>query len=275
LEADMGSGSVAGGSGGEYFVGEFDGEKFTAMQTADWVDFGRDFYAPVSWSDVPAEDGRRIWLGWLNNWETCLVPTSPWRSCMSIPRELSLREVPDPSAEGGRRYKLIQRPVKELEKLRTGKIELDCRAATWPPVAVAKSGDLDDMCFVLKATLRPATARSCGFRIRTGDDEFTEIGYDRQPGTVYVDRRKSGVVDFHKAFPGRHEAPTRTIDGAVQLEIVVDRSSVEVFINDGEAVISDRIFPTGRTPVVEAFTGDGSAKIDDAALWPLKSIWKK
>ena len=93
LEADMGSGSIAGGSGGEYFVGEFDGTRFRATQSAQWVDYGRDFYAPVSWSNIPEDDGRRIWIGWMNNWETCLIPTFPWRSCMSIPRSLSLRNV--------------------------------------------------------------------------------------------------------------------------------------------------------------------------------------
>jgi hypothetical protein len=93
LEVDMGSGAIAGGSGGEYFVGEFDGRSFTPLQQARWVDFGRDFYAPVSWSNIPESDGRRIWIGWFNNWQTCLVPTSPWRSCMSVPRTLSLRQI--------------------------------------------------------------------------------------------------------------------------------------------------------------------------------------
>ena len=94
LEVDMGNGSIAGGSGGEYFVGTFDGVTFQCdhdIGKSQWVDFGRDFYAPVSWSDIPESDGRRIWLSWMNNWETNLVPTSPWRSAMSIPRTLSLR----------------------------------------------------------------------------------------------------------------------------------------------------------------------------------------
>jgi fructan beta-fructosidase len=128
---------------------------------------------------------------------------------------------------------------------------------------------------VVEATLKPGSARSCGFRIRTGEAEFTEVGYDNKPGAIYVDRRKSGNVDFHPAFAGRHEAPVRVIDGEVKLQIIVDRSSVEVFINDGEAVISDRIFPTGQSATIEAFVGDDSAKVTDAALWLLKSIWQK
>ncbi len=207
----MGGGSLAGGSGGEYFVGHFDGTTFTATQDARWVDFGRDFYAPVSWSDMPESDGRRIWIGWFNNWETCLVPTFPWRSCMSVPRTLSLRKVPASGAKGDQSYTMIQRPVKEFRQLRTKSVSLATSGATWPPIAVTKPGDVSDMNFVLETTLQPGTARSCGLRIRTGDDEFTEVGYDRERAAIYVDRRKSGNVDFHKAFAGRHEAPD-TID---------------------------------------------------------------
>jgi fructan beta-fructosidase len=275
LEVDMGSGSVAGGSGGEYFVGHFDGTSFTATQDAQWVDYGRDFYAPVSWSDIPEQDGRRIWIGWFNNWETSLVPTSPWRSCMSVPRTLSLRNVPVKNETASQHYVMVQQPVQEFRNLRTKSMTLDASSAAWPPVAITRPGDLRDLNFVIETTLKPGTARSCGLRIRTGDDEFTEVGYDRVPGAVYVDRRKSGNVDFHQAFAGRHEAPARVLNETVRLKIIVDRSSIEVFINDGEAVISDRIFPTGRESVIEVFAGDDSAQVTDTALHRLESIWRK
>ena len=274
LEADMGSGSIAGGSGGEYFVGHFDGTKFTATQEAQWVDFGRDFYAPISWDNIPEADGRRIWIGWYNNWETCLVPTSPWRSCMSVPRSLALRQVPREDGDGNQLV-MTQRPVEELSRLRGDARIIDASGAEWPPAAVTEPGDLNDLMFELETTLRPGDARSLGFRIRTGEDEYTEFGYDRKHGAVYVDRTKSGNVDFHNAFAGRHEAPSRLIDGQVKLRVFVDRSSIEVFINDGEAVISDRIFPSSNQPVLEVFAGDDSAKITETKLYPLSSIWQK
>jgi fructan beta-fructosidase len=274
LEADMGSGSVAGGSGGEYFVGHFDGKTFTTTQDAKWVDYGRDFYAPVSWSDVPSSDGRRIWLGWFNNWETCLVPTSPWRSCMSVPRTLTLRKLPG-EKEGNVSYTMVQRPVKEFRDLTKQTIATTANTATWPPVAITEPGALTDLNFVLKTKLTPGTGRSCGFRIRTGDEEFTEVGYDREGGVVYVDRRKSGNVGFHDAFAGRHEAPTRLINGHVNLHVIVDRSTIEVFINDGEAVISDRIFPTKRSATIEVFASNESSNVDIISLLQLKSVWRK
>ncbi len=273
LEVDMGSGSIAGGSGGEYFVGEFDGTKFKATQSAQWVDFGRDFYAPVSWSNIPKSDGRRIWIGWFNNWQTCLLPTSPWRSCMSVPRTLSLRNVAQKNQPP--RYVMVQRPVRELKKLRERSIKLMTKHATWPPVSVTKPGQIRDLRFVLETTLKPGSERSCGLRIRTGKNEFTEVGFDTKPGVVYVDRRHSGKIDFHQAFPGRHEAPSRLLNGSVKLQLIVDRSSIEVFINDGEAVISDRIFPTARRPILEAFTGGRTAQVGKTMLYPLESIWHK
>jgi len=273
LEVDMGSGSVAGGSGGEYFVGTFEGGRFKATQHAQWVDYGRDFYAPISWDNIPDTDGRRIWIGWFNNWETCLVPTSPWRSCMSIPRSLSLKKVAFNKEEPAI-YVLNQRPVEELEELRVSTRTIDATKAAWPPTAITQKDELDDMTFELEATITPGTTRSAGFRIRTGDDEFTEVAYDRHYSGVYVDRAKSGNVGFHDAFAGRHTAPARTINGEVTLRIFVDRSTIEVFINGGEAVISDRIFPTSKSPSIEVFAGNNSAKITSVKLHKLRSTWR-
>ena len=272
LETDMGAGAIAGGSGGEYFVGEFDGQEFKAIQHAQWVDYGRDFYAPISWNNLPQEDGRTIWLGWFNNWETCLLPTSPWRSAMSVPRTLSLKRVAF-NKEEPETYVLIQRPVRELNTLRSETLEIRDRLVSWPPTALTKPGQVKDMSFELEATLHTANLRSIGFRIRTGENEFTEIGYDRDQQGVYLDRSHSGEVSFHAAFAGRHSAPARIIDGAVQLRVLVDRSSVEVFINDGEAVLSDRIFPKGNSPVIEAFAGEGQGSVTKLKLHDLQSIW--
>ena len=273
LEVDIGRGAIAGGSGGEYFVGHFDGTRFKTNQRAQWVDFGRDFYAPISWDNIPKSDGRRIWVGWFNNWETCLIPTSPWRSCMSVPRTLSLRRVAF-NAEEPATYVLVQKPVKEIDALREVVIRVDTSAAAWPPRVVAEKETLSDMTFELQTTLQPGSARSLGLRIHTGETEYTEIGYDRNYRGVYVDRNKSGTVDFHNAFPGRHHAPVRLIDGKISLQIFVDRSTIEVFANDGESVISDRIFPTSQKPEIKAFTGDETGKITNTVIYPLKSVWK-
>lgn len=271
LEADMGDGSIAGGSGGEYFVGTFDGRRFKTLQHAQWVDHGRDFYAPISWDNIPRQDGRRIWIGWFNNWQTSLTPTSPWRSCMSIPRELSLKKIAFNQEEPAT-YVLQQKPTAELQSLRFNSISLDTDRLSWPPRQITQAMQISDMSFELEAQLRLGSARSIGLRIRTGENEFTEVGYDRQYAGIYVDRNHSGI-NHHPNFAGRHTSPARIINDHINLRIFVDRSTIEVFINDGEGVISDRIFPTGETFSIEAFVGNETASIPNLALHFLKSIW--
>jgi len=274
LEIDMGNGAIAGGSGSEYFVGNFDGTRFQTQQHAQWVDHGRDFYAPISWENLPDTDGRRIWVGWFNNWQTSGIPTSPWRGCMTIPRVLSLRKVAMNDEEPAT-YALIQRPIVELDRLKGELVDLNTDAVSWPPRAITRPGEIRDLTFEIRATLKPGSARSVGLRLRTGDDEFTEIGYDRRAGGVYVDRNRSGLVNFNNAFAGRHIAPTRGSNDSVSVRILVDRSTLEVFVNDGESVISDRFFPTSREVILEAFAGNQTASIHSATLQMVNSVWSR
>ena len=268
LEVDMGNGSVAGGSGGEYFVGHFDGKEFKCdhhSTVSKWVDFGRDFYAPVSFSDIPKADGRRIWIGWMNNWETSLLPTRPWRSAMSIPRALSLRET-------DKGLKLIQKPVRELQNLRTGNpMQMAGKVIQGELPLDGLSGDRLE----LKARFRLGGAESFGFHVRTGESEHTVVGYDARRKSLYVDRTNSGVVDFHPAFAGRHDGPLKTNNGTVEMHLFVDRSSVEVFGNDGETVLTERIFPRGSSDGVSVFADGGKAQLVSLKAWKLKSAFRK
>jgi len=266
LEADMGNGSVAGGSGGEYFTGTFDGTTFVPDSTASqWVDFGRDFYAPVSWSNIPESDGRRIWIGWMNNWETCLNPTSPWRSAMSIPREVTLRRI-----DGTLR--LCQRPVREVETLRSP-------ATTLRDVTVTDDGgvpvrDVQGQQLDIEIVLEPGTAKRCGLHVLAGNDRSTEIGYDAAERSIYVDRRHSGNVTFHPAFAGRHAGPLAPDEaGRVRLRILVDACSVEVFGGQGETVITDLVFPDSAGTDVKLFAVGGECRVVQLTIHPLRRVW--
>ncbi len=263
LKADMGSGAVAGGSGGEYFLGTFDGKAFTPdAKTSQWVDYGRDFYAPISWSNVPPKDGRRIWIGWMNNWETALNPTAPWRSAMSVPRELTLRRI-------GGTLRLCQVPVRELEALR-GKPEVIENFA----LSAARPLDTRGRQVEVVLEFDPGTAAEVGVRVLKGGDEQTIVGYDAEAKTVSVDRTKSGNVGFHKAFAGRHAGPLAPeADGRVRLRVLVDRCSVEVFGNRGETVVTDLVFPAAASDRLELFARGGEARVTACRVYPLKSIW--
>ncbi len=275
LEADMGGAAIAGGSGGEYFLGTFDGKEFKCDGPLDrvlWVDYGRDFYAPVSWSDIPAKDGRRIWVGWMNNWETHLLPTSPWRSAQSIPRALSLRAMDS----GGLR--LIQRPVRELQTLR-GEVTKIPSGAIDPgsnPLAEVRGTRLE-----ILAEINCGGASKIELEVRKSavGKETTIVGYDTLSSTIWVDRRRSGNVAFHKAFADKiHAAPIHLAKGAtLRLHIFVDTSSVEVFADDGAVVITDRIFPAPTSDRVSLShttpEGESAPAIKSLEVWPLESIW--
>lgn len=268
LEVDMGSNAVAGGSGGEYFVGHFDGRTFQpehALDQSQWVDYGRDFYAPVSWSDVPKSDGRRIWLAWMNNWETALLPTHPWRSAMSLPRSLALRPTP-------RGLRLVQNPVNELAALREEPVTV-ARRILGPGTMALKDWGIAGNQVEIIAEFELMAASTFGLRVSMGGNERTVIGYDVAAEVLYVDRTRSGEIDFHPAFAGKHAGPLPAEDGVVRLHVFVDTSSVEVFGNRGYTVITDRIFPNPDSQGIELFSDGGATLLRSLSFWPLKSVW--
>ncbi|MCC6232716.1 MAG: glycoside hydrolase family 32 protein [Verrucomicrobiales bacterium] len=254
LIVNVGSGAPAGGSGCQYFVGEFDGQTFRpdprsqpvtgpasnpSAEPALWADWSTDFYAAVSWSDVPQRDGRRLWLGWMSNWEYAQdVPTSPWRSAMTVPRMLTLRETPSG-------YRLLQQPVRELESLRTTSSRLRraslAEATTWLS-GLGDPGALVDLTAEFEG-LKSDTSLS--LRLHTGPGESTLLQCDVARGRLIVDRTRSGRTEFHAKFPAVHEAPVRIVEGRLRLRLLLDTSSVEVFAQDGETVTSTLVFPTG------------------------------
>ncbi len=266
LEVDIGSGSIAGGSGGEYFTGVFDGKQFLAdSKDSQWVDYGRDFYAPVSYADIPESDGRRIWIGWMNNWETSLNPTSPWRGAMSIPRQLTLRRI-------NGLLKLCQRPVHEVNSLRTSTERLKPKQLNNSDGLLSTAGNQVELTLAFK----PGTASEFGVRVLKGAGCQTEIGYDMKTNAMFVDRTKSGNVDFHPAFAGRHSGPM-TVDesGLVRMRIFVDTCSVEAFGNYGETVITDLVFPDPRAIGIELFARGGSCQLVEGSVHSIGTTMRK
>ena len=276
LIVNIGSESIAGGSGCQYFIGEFDGKHFNVDTTqhssdpsgesANWVDHGKDFYAAVSWSDVPESDGRRLWLGWMSNWQYANnIPTHPWRSAMSIPRSLSLKE----TSNG---LRMVQSPVKELRKLRSQKIEYKGLEIEKGTSKFAKS-ELSGKRLEIIANINPGTASEVGFRLRKGMNEASLVGFNATHKKLFVDRTNSGNVTFHKDFTGKHEGPLELENGHIHLHIFLDDSSIEVFGNRGETVLSERIFPSPENIEVEYYSKGGDSKINSLRAWNLKSIW--
>jgi fructan beta-fructosidase len=260
LVVNIGGGTPAGGSGVQYFVGAFDGTTFTndnPKETKLFADYGPDFYAAQSFSDLPAEPKRRVWMGWMSNWRYAHVePTKPWRTAQSLPRELMLVE----TANG---IRLAQLPVRELAKLRAEKLA---------PPQFAEAGQQLELHIGF-----PGNA-SATLKVHDDGEHFTLIGHDAKRRELFVDRTKSRPGEpFHKDFPARYTAPiTPGADGQIRLQILVDRSSVEVFGNGGLSVITASTFAPEKAigwNVVDATDADGNDAPVSVRVWRLKSIW--
>jgi fructan beta-fructosidase len=266
LVVNINPGGAAGGSGAEYFVGNFDGKTFTNDNPPDrklFVDYGKDFYAAVSFSDLPKTDGRRILIGWMSNWQYALKePTEPWRTAQSIPRALSLRR----TADG---LRIAQRPIDELKTLRGQAFSKRNLLLTGKKIQLPLSGE------ALEISGEFLVGKDSGalLHLRAGTSE-TIVGYDAAKQVLFIDRTKSGAVDFDSNFSGRHEAPLSAPQNRVKLHLLVDRSSVEVFANDGEAAITDRIFPPSSDQRLELSGYGTQARCLAIDVWKLNSVWR-
>lgn len=255
------------GSRTQYFIGEFDGHSFTNLNPPElvlWVDHGRDNYAGVTWSDIPDEDGRRLFIGWMSNWKYAnQTPTVNWRGAMTIPRVLTLRQ----AADGVR---LVQHPVSELQQLRLERRRLDnIRIA--PEQSFTFEMEEDRLEIVVELEL--GSANEVGLKLSDSDSEQTIVGYDAQNQTLFIDRSASGTVDFHPQFACRHEAPLVPEDGRILLHLFIDRCSLEIFANDGIVTMTDLIFPHTGFTEVELFAAGGHAKIVLLEVYDLQSIY--
>jgi fructan beta-fructosidase len=250
---------------GRYFVGQFDGVQFVPDNLESetvWVDFGQDFYAAISWSDVP--DGRRIWLGWMSNWNYAReTPTHPWRGAMTIPRTLRLEKVAG-------KLRLVQEPVRELEALRGRLYSLPATSFAEGSTRLEARGTRLEIVMTFKVE----TATEFGLKVRIGANEFTTVGYNLERQELFVDRRQSGKTDFSEQFAGKHSAHFKLENGKLDLHVFVDQSSLEVFAGNGHTVITDLIYPSPDSDGLEVYAIGGSIQVN-AEIWELNSSLKK
>jgi fructan beta-fructosidase len=181
---------------------------------------------------------------------------------MTLPRELLLRHL-----DAG--VRLIQRPVAELERLRGQCTHWSDR--TIMPDTGLWHRDIGDALEIVM-TIQPGSATEYGVRVVSGEHEQTTIGYDVRAATLFVDRTRSGKTDFKRAFPGRHGGPLSPANGAVTLRIYLDRSSVEVFGNDGECVVTSLIYPESGRRGLQFYALDGAAWLVSLEIYHLHAL---
>lgn len=256
------NGAPAGGSGTQYFIGNFDGKVFTSeapKETILWMDYGADFYAPQSWNNEP--NGRRLMLGWMNNWEYAkIIPASTWRGMFSLIREISLTHT-----NAG--IRLIQKPLPELQFLRS-------EHHHWQDEIIRPDTNLlanihgNSLEIIAEFKINNDVDRF-GFHVRVGSAESTTIYYLVKDETLTVDRTKSGEVNFHENFPRIHSTQLSPINDHIKLQIFIDTSSVEVFANDGLLAFTECIFPAEQNAGLELFVEGGSIMINSLDVFYL------
>jgi sucrose-6-phosphate hydrolase SacC (GH32 family) len=209
LFVSVNPGGVTGGSGTQFFIGDWDGKEFVADDLATrWLDYGRDNYAGVTFNDVP--DNRRIYLGWMSNWDYAKdILENPARGSMTIPRELSLVTI-----DG--KITLMQNPAKEI--LGSG---------------------IGDQTF----TITPMDATT-GIRFANADGASFDIGYDPQSKEIYIDRSSAW---YEIESTSIHAAPFDAKENSFEIRVITDTGSVELFVAGGRLSITDLLLPSGST----------------------------
>ncbi|AEI40576.1 glycoside hydrolase family 32 protein [Paenibacillus mucilaginosus] len=255
------------GSRTQYFVGSFDGSRFTSDAQPEavlWLDHGRDNYAGVTWSDANRADGGRLFIGWMSNWKYAnLTPTDSWRSAMTLPRVMSLKTGPSG-------VRLVQEPVSGLQKLRREERQWENVPVT-PGINILSSEKSGT--FEIECELELGSATEVGLKLRQSESEETVVGYNASAQTLFIDRTRSGETGFHAAFGCRHEAPLEAREGRLKLRLFVDHASVEVFANDGELVMTDQIFPDPGSTGLELYALGGEARLISLRLYELNSVY--
>lgn len=261
LLVSINPGGPNGGSATQYFTGSFDGKKFIPFNTKQkWIDYGPDNYAGVTWSNTGK---RKLFIGWMSNWWYGQnLPTKPWRSAMTIPRELSLVKL-------GNEFYVSSIPVKEVNALATTQ-------GTQNTVVIKGEIDLSEK---IKGGNKPfrfqfTTGTLADFAIVLANDKGEEllIGYDDAARQYYIDRTRSGLVNFEKRFAAKHVAPRIATTASSNFQLIADGASVELFADKGLSNMTSIFFPS--TPYTKLLVRSKKGlSLDSLSITELKSIW--
>ena len=235
------------------------------VEPAVWLDFGTDNYAGVTFSDLPGTDGRTILMGWMSNWQYANeVPTKPWRSAMTIPRSLSLKN----TSEG---LRLVSVPVKEL--LTAEQIINDVSPSIERNSYLLNSPTGSKNALRVSFTLGDIADQKVEIELFNDTGDKVTIGLDARASVMTLDRTKSGDVSFNEGFASVQYAPFNSKGDKDMVDIIVDHSSIEIFINQGESVMTSLVFPQSLLTGV-ALSSDEQFKLSEVKIAELSSIWR-
>jgi fructan beta-fructosidase len=261
LAVSIDNGTLNGGSGTQYFVGNFDGHQFEYTgEKPKWFDYGKDNYAGITYQD--AKNQRRIFLGWMNNWQYAnLIPAIDRRGVLTIPRELSL-------TKNHSDYLMNTQPVRELQQIRSKTMAIN-------NADISGFADLFfelELPIELNLNFKMSNKTQLGFAERFGlelsndkGEKFT-VGYDNLEKFFYVDRTNAGNQLTSKDFNWINYAPYMENGDSLDLRVIIDASSVELFAKDGLIVMSERVFSKEPFNHVKLFAEHGKVSLTGGTI---------
>lgn len=264
LLVSINPGGPNGGSATQYFLGDFDGKNFKpdmSLPYPIWIDYGRDNYAGVSWSNIPETDGRRLFIGWMSNWDYAnFVPTINFRSASTLPRELKI-------SNNGKHLVLADYPVKEIDQLRG-------TAETFDDAKIDKNFTIDRLlkdnkgAYELSMTIDANGAESFEFALQNKMNEKIRFVFDLKNENMYVDRSASGKIDFSDNFGSKEIKAPLVKKDIYTIRLFVDKASTELFINEGELTQTNIVFPTEPYNTL-SFESNGTINVKDIKVYNL------
>ena len=268
------------GSGTVYMIGDFDGQRFTNKQIFEdgkdfqYFDFGSDNYAGVTWSNVPNSDSKKTFVGWMSNWRygtsTPTDPAGTWRSAMTVPRTLELKTI-------NGKVRMVDNPVSQLDSIKG-------TAQTWTSKTVVPGGTnllsgVNSKQYELTAEFRTdnTTATEFGFKVRTSATQYTKVYYDKTTSKLKIDRSKSGARPSNNGadFAIINEATATPVNNTINMKVLVDASSVELFGNGGQVSMTDIIFPDDSSRGASLYTVGGNVTVNSLKYTPINSATPK
>ncbi len=268
LISNINPGGPFGGSATQYFVGDFDGRTFTVdtppsgIVPTKWMDFGKDHYATVSWSDAPND--RNVVIGWMSNWQYAAeVPTREFRSANTLPRDISLFKGSDGE------YYISTLPAPETDALR-GKKMVTVKSKNLRGKAERFALPENGLCEI-DLTLNAQKATAVRLTLSNPKGEEVVMTFDPTSSSFSFDRTRSGLVDFSMDFPAVVTAPTLRTSSAQSLRIFIDRSSIEIFDSEGNFVLTNLVFPTEPYISLSIEATGGKAVINSLDIYSINT----
>lgn len=253
-------GAPNGGSGTQYFIGDFDGKTFSSDQQEPlWVDGGTDNYAGVTYNDTP--DGSRLFIGWMSNWNYAQVtPTQAWRSAMTLPRTLHLESVSGQA-------RLVSKPLAIHNPSNSSKANYEVPVED---ILTLEQSDLNQSQIRFKWD-----GSSINLDFTNEEGQVLSLSLDKEEKTMSLDRSQSGHVGFEDRFKNDQEMSWTPLAGENEVNIYMDASSIEVFVNGGQSVLTAQFFPLMPYQTL-TFSQPGTTEVslENFEIRPIPSIWR-